>query len=399
MAPVTRCSSALAGHSEAVLAVAFSPDGTPPRAAACAARSPPPAGKHLASGSGDTTVRFYDLALELPAQQCSGHKNWELCVAWSPDAQLVASGGMDGEVRLWQPSGVNPAVALLKGHKKGITGLAWEPAHRALPSRRLASSSRDGTVRVWDATLRRSLLTLTSHTNVVTAVKWGGDGLLYTSGRDCCIHVWEAGEGKLVRSLKGHGHWVNTLALSSEYALRTGAFDHRGACPADAAGQQARALERWSAATGGAAERLVSGSDDFTMFLWAPGGEGGKAPIARLTGHVQLINHVCFSPDGARIASASFDKSVKLWDGFTGAFLATLRAHVGPVYQLAWAADSRMLASSSRDATLKLWDARTGTRKLDLPGHEDEVYAVDWAPSGGRVASGGKDTKLRVWRQ
>ena len=46
-------------------------------------------------------------------------------------AQLVASGGMDGEVRLWQPSGVNAAVALLKGHKKGITGLAWEPAHRA----------------------------------------------------------------------------------------------------------------------------------------------------------------------------------------------------------------------------------------------------------------------------
>ncbi len=44
-------------------------------------------------------MRFYDLARELPAAPCAGHKNWVLCVAWSPDAALVASGGMDGEVR------------------------------------------------------------------------------------------------------------------------------------------------------------------------------------------------------------------------------------------------------------------------------------------------------------
>lgn len=63
-------------------------------------------------------------------------------------------------------------------------------------------------------------------------------------------------------------------------------------------------------------ERLASGSDDFTLFLWSPAED--KKPHARMTGHQALINQVLFSPDSRIIASASFDKSIKLWDGRTG---------------------------------------------------------------------------------
>lgn len=62
----------------------------------------------------------------------------------------------------------------------------------------------------------------------------------------------------------------------------------------------------------------MSGSDDFTLFLWEP--EENKKPLARMTGHQALINEVLFSPDGRTIASASFDKSIKLWDGNTGKY-------------------------------------------------------------------------------
>lgn len=70
---------------------------------------------------------------------------------------------------------------------------------------------------------------------------------------------------------------------------------------------------------GEAPERLVSGSDDFTLFMWNPAEE--KKPVARMTGHQALVNEVLFSPDTRLLASASFDKSIKIWDGRTGKYV------------------------------------------------------------------------------
>lgn len=384
--PVTRCTSSIEGHAEAVISVAFSPDG-----------------RYLASGSGDTTVRFWDIYTETPQHTCKGHKHWVLCIAWSPDGRRLASGCKNSQICIWDPATGLQMGKTLTGHTKWITWLSWKPLHLDPESRFLASSSKDGTVRIWDVLLSSCNIILSSHLQSVTCVKWGGTNLLYTASQDRTVKVWRAEDGVLCRTLQGHGHWVNILALSTDYVMRTGAFDpatatvvHREVTDSDEELQK-KALERYNTVKASLPERLVSGSDDFTLYLWNP--EEDKKPVCRMTGHQQLINDVKFSPDTRLIASASFDKSVKLWDGKTGKFLASLRGHVNRVYQVAWAADSRLLCSGSSDSTLKVWDIVKKKILLDLPGHADEVYAVDWSPDGQRVASGGKDKVLKIWRK
>jgi ribosome assembly protein 4 len=117
---------------------------------------------------------------------------------------------------------------MLKGHVGPITSIAWEPLHQCGASdgacTRFATSSKDGTVRVWNAVLKRVIYVLSQHTAPVMCVKWGGNGQIYTASRDKTIKVWNAADGTLVKSLKGHAHWINSIALSNEHLLRTGYF-------------------------------------------------------------------------------------------------------------------------------------------------------------------------------
>lgn len=379
---VTRCTGQMSGHAEAVLAVQFSPDG-----------------RLLASGSGDCTLQLWQPLTETPSRTCRGHRHWVLCVSWSPDGSRVASGCRGGEVRLWQAETGQQHGITLAGHRQWITQVCWRPlaAHPAddpSPGSLLASASKDGDVRVWHAGTARCYRVLSGHTRSVTGLRWAGSDRVYSCSQDRSVRVWCPHSGSQLQCLLGHGHWINTLALSTDHVLRTGSAGL--GCELNSV---VRAREHWESvvAASGGEERLVTGSDDFTMILWRP--DRQTTPTARLTGHQQLINAVCFSPDARWLASASFDKSVRLWRGATGDFVAALRGHVQAVYTVAWSADSRLLVTASADSTLKVWSVSTRSLLIDLPGHADQVYAVDWSADGERVASGGKDTLVRVWRR
>ena len=166
--------------------------------------------------------------------------------------------------------------------------------------------------------------------------------------------MWNASNGTLAHNLTAHAHWVNHLALSTDFVLRTAYHDHTGDIPPTPEGKIAKAKERFKKAAtidNETVERLVTASDDFTMYLWQP--STSTKPLARLLGHQKQVNHVTFSPDALFIASSAFDNHVKLWNARDGKFLHTLKGHVGPVYMSCFSADSRLLVSGSKDTTLK----------------------------------------------
>jgi ribosome assembly protein 4 len=399
--PVTRCTDTLTGHTAAILHVAFAPHG-----------------KMLASGGGDTMVRFWDVHTNTTKYTSAGHVDHVLATAWSPDGRRFASGDKRGKLIVWDPATGKIHGKIIPAHTKWITGIAWEPLHlcrAAAPSstasaapnateeasggcERLVTASKDGTCKIWNARTGLAVTTLSGHTDSVEAVKWSGEGLIVTASRDRTIKVWNATRGILVRTLVGHGHRVNTLALSSDFVCRTGPFDYKNTTFPSVSAMVESARTKYDAyRQQHGPDTLVSGSDDFTLYIWQL--ESSKHPVKRLTGHQQAVNHLAYSPDGRFLASASFDKKVKLWNGHSGEFLTTLTGHVGAVYQVAWSADSRYLVSASKDSTAKLWEVPSGKRaKETLPGHADEVYALDWSPVSGSVATGSKDRTIKIWK-
>ena len=172
---VGRCSATLSGHASPIL---------------CCAQSP--TGRYAATGSGDAACRIWDMETETPKWTLTGHKGWVLCVEWDSKEKVLATGGHDGQVRLWDPKTGQAYGQPLLGHTKWITSLSFEPLHLVKPgqSPRIASSSKDGTVRIWNTLTRKLDFVLTGHAASVNVVRWGGEGVIYTGSSDRTVKVW-----------------------------------------------------------------------------------------------------------------------------------------------------------------------------------------------------------------
>jgi WD40 repeat protein/transcriptional regulator with XRE-family HTH domain len=282
-------------------------------------------------------------------------------LAFSPDERLLASGGADGSVKLWD---IESGAALWSaGQTSTTTCLAFAPDGGLL-----ASASYDGKVRLWNPKLG-TLLEEVPHPDPVYGLAWSPDGHLLATGAGVgTIRLWEIGQEEgshpatCVESLVGHSSWVWGLAFAPDGSL------------------------------------LATASFDGTVKLWELGEAGRLRLRQTLVGHTQPVQRVAWSPDGRTLASGGWDHTIRLWEARDGSARAVFSGHSALVSGLAFTPDSRSLLSGSIDGTMRLWEVELGQCVRVLVGYDAGLYDLVWSPDGTQLASAGAEGVVSLWQ-
>jgi len=215
-----------------------------------------------------------------------------------------------------------------------------------------------GLIDIRDAATGRPVRSFRGHDPDVNLVAFSADGsMLATSGDDGTVKVWDPRTGKRLQTFEGQGDQVWGVSFSSDGSLLA------------AASWAEQAVRIWDLETGRRVREIRPVAASFTT---------------------------SFSPDGRRLAIATFDAGGVVVDVRSGDVIRELKGQQG-VNDVDWSPDGRWIATSSPDSTVRIWDARTGRSRFTLVGHKSEVVAADWSADSRRLATGSSDGTARVW--
>jgi WD40 repeat protein len=308
----------LSGHTDRVRCVTFSPDGT-----------------RLATASADETAKVWDAASGQELFTLSGHTHWVEDVAFSPDGKYLATASQDGTTKVWDAA-LGQELLTLSGHTDWVAGTAFSP-----DGMHLATASQDETAKVWDATSGQELFTLSGHSGAVWGIAFSPDGTrLATASEDGTAKVWSAASGQELLTLSGHNGWVRDIAFSPD-----------GTCLATAS--QDETAKVWDATSGQELLTLFGHNDWVRGVAFSPDG----MRLATASGDRTAKMWNAYSPYLARRLShtGSGVEMVKVWNTFPGKELLTLTGHTDWVRSVAFSPDGARLATASEDGTVRIY--------------------------------------------
>lgn len=280
-------------------------------------------------------------------------------VAFSPDGQLLASGGNNNKAILWSVTNRKEQTTF-RGHTKSVMSVVFSPDGKAL-----ASASHDGHIRLWNVDSKRRHAVFThTRTGWVRGVAFSPDGQLLASGggnQHGSVMLWDVGGNQRINPMVGHAAIVESVAFSPDGRL------------------------------------LASASRDKTVKLW----DVNTQQIRKdLTKHKSVVYAVAFSPDGKTLATSSRDYTIKLWSVSSGEDFATFeigRDRYVYAEALAFSPDGKHLASACVDHSVILWDVEKRRAVNTLRGHDGAVTSVAFSPNGKHLASGSRDRTVLLW--
>lgn len=296
------------------------------------------------------------------------------------------------------------ASRVLAGHTWGLLAAAVSP-----DGARVATASRDGTAKIWDLATGTLVHTLPG-TDPLLSIAYSADGKTIATSSGTAkedgrfVRLWDAATGAVRHTLKFDAT-ANHAAFSPDGKLvvtcsgKSGAelWNTESASPVAKLGDPAASAQEATFSPDGALVVVRAGSE--ARVHAASSGE----LAAKLEGHEKPILDAVFSRSGARVATASVDGTLRVWDARTGKETAKLApASVGygkplTFHSVAWAPDDRQLAVGAGDGSVRLVDPSTGAVLHTLQRHASQVETVTFSPDGRRVVSASLDSTAVVW--
>lgn len=298
--------------------------------------------EQLASDRDRIRVLCQRVYRDLPAEgrRLTGHTKIVRAVTFSPDGRMLATGGFDGAVYLWDPVTGQPLGPPLDSNVGPIYSMAF-----SLNGQLLAVGGTDPTVRLWEPATGRLIDKVSTSLTQTNAVAFSPDGRLATAGADHRVRLWnlprQQGSPEIFRDQAE----IQALGFSPDGQI------------------------------------LATGHDDGSMSIYRLN-SGNVAIAQRIVAHTKSVAAIDFSADGHFMATGSHDGTIRLWNPASGQPMTQpLECQAGPVNAVAFSPDRQLIAAGCEDSVVRLWNPATATPfGTPLTGYRGSVHTVAFSP-------------------